>query len=48
MFNIRIVTQTANHLESDAETTKGNRKHALSTYKEYDMRMKLSRYETKV
>ena len=28
VFNKRIVTYTANHLEFDAKTTKGNRKHA--------------------
>ena len=35
-----------NHFKKDAETTKGNQKHALSTYNYYKDTIKFSRNET--
>ena len=47
-FFKHIVTYTANQLEVDDITTKGNQKHAKSTYNDYKKTIKLSRIETKV
>ena len=35
MFNKRIEALTPNQLETDAETTKGNLKHAKSSFNDY-------------
>ena len=38
----------ANQLQGDAKTTKGNRKHAQSTYNDCKKRIKLSKNEMNV
>ncbi len=48
VFNKHIASKRANQLGKDADTTKGNRKHALITNNDYETTIKLSRNKTKV